>query len=590
VLLLAIGLGPVVWIGLMAFFWLRSNVPDRLYWQTSIIFLIALEIAYAVTVALTVTGIFGLGVVLLRERKRKWIRPAVTRGLLLCTSVLCALAAAEAVCAVWLQRSHRGPNLPLGGVQGEAALRALSRFPKLGSRIELPTKFLDTPDDPDIDVVVLGESSAAGVPYSRWISIGTIVAWQLDQVFPGRTVRLASFARPGETLQRQHEALSNVVRRPELLVIYCGHNEIFSRLSWTANLDHYVADHDLTRWQSLVAQFERLSPFCALIRATADKCRIALPPPPDVTRDLIDVPVYTTAEYEAIVQDFRRRLDEMVTYAETVGTLAVLIVPPANDAGFEPNRSFLPATTTREERDAFRSAFLAARRLEESDPGESMKKYRALVARAPCFAETHYRLAWLLEQSGAWEEAYEHYSAARDLDGFPMRCLSALQQAYRDVASRHGCVLIDGQSYFHTIGRHGLLDDQMFQDAMHPSLRGQIALAQAVLQVLHKRRAFGWPAHADAPTLDPAGCARHFGMDRDAWRALCAWSEWFNNVTASSRYDSSRRASASAIARVAAGQIAAGAAPESVGLANIGIPPAVPVVPLSSISPANASD
>jgi hypothetical protein len=579
-LLLAIGLVPVVLIGLIGFFWLESNVPDWLYWKTTLIFLIAVEIAYGATVMLAIAGILGLGFLFLQGRNRNSARPTVTRGLLLCASLLCGLAAAEAVCAARAQRSHRGLAVPVGGLNGEAASLSLSRFPKLDGGIALPKGFLDSPDDPGIDVVVLGESSAAGVPYARWLSIGSIVAWQLNQVFPTRTVRLESLARAGDTLQRQHELLPNVVRRPELLIIYCGHNEFFSRLSWTDNLDYYVADHELARWQVIVAQFEQLSPLCALVKATADKCRIALPPPPDRKRELIDVPVYTAAEYRAIVQDFRRRLEEIVTYAESVGALAVLIAPPANDARFEPNRSFLSAMTTREERDAFRRAFRAARQLEDSDPGESVKRYRALAARAPCFAETHYRLAWRLEQSGAWDEAYEQYIAARDLDGFPMRCLTSFQEAYRDVASRHDCVLIDGQCYFHAIGRHGLLDDQLFQDAMHPSLRGQIALAQAVLQALRARRAFGWPDHARAPAIDPAGCARHFGIDHDAWKALCHWGEWFNNVTASSCYDSSRRIRASAAARAAANQIAAGAAPESVGLANIGIPPAVPVVPL----------
>ena len=105
----------------------------------------------------------------------------------------------------------------------------------------------------------------------------------------------------------------------------------------------------------------------------------------------------------------------------------------------------------------------------------------SFLARQPGFAETHYRLATLLRKAGEWDEAYRHFIAARDCDGYPMRCLTRFQEVYREVASRHDCIYIDGQSYFHAIGRNGLLDDELFQDAMHPSLRGQIALAQAVL-------------------------------------------------------------------------------------------------------------
>ena len=83
--------------------------------------------------------------------------------------------------------------------------------------------------------------------------------------------------------------------------------------------------------------------------------------------------------------------------------------------------------------------------------------------------------------TGAWAEAYQHYVAARDLDGMPMRCLTSFQQAYHDVAARHDCAVVDGQAVFHAIGPHGLVDDTLFHDAMHPSLRGHIALASEIL-------------------------------------------------------------------------------------------------------------
>jgi hypothetical protein len=582
-LLLTIGLAPMVLVGVIAAFWIESNVPEWVYWKVGLIFVLGFEAAYAATIALAVPGAIGLGCRLVLGKARQWGQSAARRGLLLCVALLCALATAEAVCAVWERRAHRATAVPVGGLKGDAPPKPFSRFAGPVARFDLPTKFLDSPGDSDIDLVVLGESSAAGVPFQRWISIAKIVAWQLNEVFPARTIRLTNLARAGDTLERQHQALANLGRRPELVIVYCGHNEFYSRLWWSANLDHYVVDRERAAWQLAVARVERLSPLCRLVQETADKCRIAIPPPVDVKRDLVDAPVYTAAEYEALAQDFRRRLDEMVSYIESVGALAVLILPPANDAGFEPNRSFLPPTTPRAERDSFRRAFLEARRLEDRDPGESIKRYRALLARQPCFAETHYRLARILEQSGDWDEAYGHYVLARDLDGFPMRCLTAFQEAYRETAARHGCILVDGQAYFHAIGRRGQLDDQLFQDAMHPSLRGQIALAQGTLHALYARRAFGWPDDAAPAVIDPARCARHFGIDDAAWSTLCYWAEWFNNEVARSRYDSSGRLQAREAGLAAAKQIAAGVAPEAVGLPNIGTPPAVPVEALADI-------
>ena len=146
------------------------------------------------------------------------------------------------------------------------------------------------------------------------------------------------------------------------------------------------------------------------------------------------------------------------------------------------------------------------------------------------------------------------------------------------MAARHHCILIDGQSYFHAIGRHGLLDDELFQDAMHPSLRGQIALAQAVLVALHARRAFGWPRDSAVPMIDPAECAAHFGIDKAGWHRIALWWKGFNELISPLRYDKNLRLRKREEGIAAAARIDAGTAPEAAGLPNVGIPTAVPVV------------
>jgi hypothetical protein len=316
-----------------------------------------------------------------------------------------------------------------------------------------------------------------------------------------------------------------------------------------------------------------------VIREQADKCRVAIPPPEMGYRVLVDEPVFTLPELSVLLDDFEHRLDSMVQFSENVGALPILILPPANDSDFEPNRSYLPSNTTRTQRESFAREFLEVRKLEASDAAVALKRYRALLDRYPGFAELHYRVGRLLERSGAWDEAYEHDIAARDLDGFPERCLTRFQQVYRTVAERHRCALIDGQQYFHKIGYHGLLDDHLFHDGIHPALRGQIALAQAVLQVLRDRRAFGWPDTLPAPILDPTAVAEHFNLTPYAWQQVCNFGIMFYDLTAGARYDSSERVAKREAFGQALEKIKAGAAPESIGLPNIGVPEAVPLVP-----------
>ena len=348
-----------------------------------------------------------------------------------------------------------------------------------------------------MSVVVLGESSAVGVPYESWFSVGKIVAWQLEQAIPGKRFRLELVAELSDTLAGQIKKLAGVRRRPDLLIVYGGQNE-FGRLLGSPRLPYYLDDKPSLRW----GQFElagRVSPLCGLIRETADAYRAAVGPARASRPPLVDIPAYTSAQFVACRDGFHRGLDAIADYGKQIGALTVLVVPPSNDADVDPNRSFLPAETPRSEREAFARDFLAARHLEDTAPARAVERYQTLLDRQPTFAETHYRLARLLARAQVWDEAYRHFVAARDLDGSPTRCLSSFQEICREVAARHQCILVDGQALFRAVEPHGLLDDLMFQDAVHLSLQGQIALAQGILEALYARRAFGWAEGKPAP-------------------------------------------------------------------------------------------
>jgi hypothetical protein len=150
------------------------------------------------------------------------------------------------------------------------------------------------------------------------------------------------------------------------------------------------------------------------------------------------------------------------------------------------------------------------------------------------------------------------------------------------VARRHDCILIDGQSLFHAIAPHGLLDNSLFHDAMHPSLRGHIALAEAVLQALQARHAFGWPDRVAPPVVDPARCAARFGIDRKTWEHIVIWVRGFYGLMAPLRYDPRARERLRDLAVQALKEIEAGVAIERLSLPNLGIPDPVPLLPTST--------
>jgi len=577
--LLTLVLAPVVAGALWGVLWLQSHTPRWVYWQVGLVAAITGEVVYGITL---VGSLVGVVVFWLAARRRATVdsarRGRVFLGLTVCGSSLLSLGLAEAATAVWrVLIPAREVLTPAGNLTADPR-QALIDPPADLRATPLPKNFPDPPGDPAIDLVMLGESSAEGVPFNYWVSVSTILEWRMREILPGRPIRTHVLAASGQTLEKQYSQLEHLDHRPELFIVYCGHNEISARLPVSRAFQYYVDDREPAGWARMVMLVERLSPLCGLLREQAEKCRIAIPPPRHGYRDLIDSPVYTEVEFRQIQTDFRARLAAIVDYANGLGAVTVLLVPAGNDSGFEPNRSYLAPGTPRGDRERFRTAFWAARRTESGPVEASIRAFQKLVDEHPEFAEAHYRLARQLVRAGRYQEAYKHDIQARDQDGYPMRMPSSLRQAYFEVARTRKVILIDLQREFHLVGPHGLLDDDLFQDGMHPSLRGQIAIAQAVLRELRVAGALGWPAGREVVAIDPAECVEHFGLIPAAWAEIARWGIMFYDLTYPMRYDPTERLARRVRYAEVYEAIKAGAAPGSLGIPNLGVPAAVPLV------------
>jgi hypothetical protein len=386
----------------------------------------------------------------------------------------------------------------------------------------------------------VGESSARGEPYHPWISVGQVVGWQLERVFPGREVQVDVRADGGLCLEQAILLLKDLERRPDAVIVFAGHNEFQARYGWSRNVRHYVEEGP----ESPLALMElgrSASSAIWLILSTLDRYYGEAPPPPRVTRELVDHPTCTPREYAFLREDFHRRLDALAAYCRRIGSLPILIVPASNDGAFEPSRSVLSGATPAAERAAFADAFRAARAAEAGDPVAAIPVYRRLVDQHPEFAEAHYRLARLLVRTGAGDEARRHLILARDLDGLPLRCPSDFRDAFRAAADRHGGLLIDGPEVLAQISPTGVPDDHLFHDGQHVNLAGTAALAQEILEQLHRRRAFGWPEATPVPRLDLEATAGQFGMEAGRWAEVCERSAGFYDRTAYVRHDPSER-------------------------------------------------
>ena len=420
------------------------------------------------------------------------------RCFIFCASCICSLGLAEAGAAAWLTWLHRLPHLPVHFAEPARPAGAVS-------------------------IVVVGGSSAMGVPYENWLSVGTVISRELQQVLPGHRFHVEVLAELGATLEDMHHKLARLERKPDILIVYSGHNEFLARFTLANQVFYYDDERSSAyRWVQL-GQLSRVSPFLTLVSENLERQRLRVIP--SLSLGLLDRsvgrPICLPAMAAKIVADFGRRLESIVSDCERIGCLPVLVIPPGNDAA-DPSRSFVSQSTNAPARRSLGLTMKTIRQLEDDDPARAVAEYRRMIVEYPTFAHAHYRLGRLLEAAGLFAEANDHYILARDNDGMPLRCLSRLETAYHSVAARHAktTVLVDGPEVLRARSRHGILDDEFFHDLVHPALNGHVALAGAILAGLKTRRAFGWPEATPVPPLDPDRCAVQFGIDADAWASV----------------------------------------------------------------------
>lgn len=421
-----------------------------------------------------------------------------------------------------------------------------------------------------VQVVTIGGSSARGVPFHPYLSLDRIITWQLGLAFPNKTFRENNRAELGLTLERAIERLDGLKHRPDMLIIYSGHNEFQSRFGWGRKAPHYRIEPKVST-PSAFRSARAWSYTAEFLGRNADRFETELAPPPRDVRDPADSPCCTPAEYAATLADYRRRLDGLLDDCDAAGILTVVVVPPANDGAFDPNHSILSADTTPDGRRDFIARFDELLRNPPADPGQATARYRQFIAEQPGFAESHYRLAQLLEAAGSYEEAHEEYIKARDLDGIPFRCPTPFLNACREVARRHGSIVVDGPRLLEAASPHGILNDRFFVDAHHPGLNTFVIMARDAVRQLKQRKAFGWPDAVPAPRFSLADCVAHFKLDAAAWIHVCVNARNFYLATRGLPRDSAWRLSVANRYEEAVVLLRAGKGPDETGIPSLKI-------------------
>lgn len=311
------------------------------------------------------------------------------------------------------------------------------------------------------DVYAVGESTMMGAHTRPKISIPALVAATFENRIGDRPVVVHMLARAGHPLYAQMIAFGEAAAfrdraNPGVMLLYSGHNEGDLRGIDAAGGGPPGWYQRLERW-SLLARWVRL----ALIVHVSPLFR--------GWQDL---------------GSWEHELRTVIETAEDAGLVPMLATAAGNLSGIEPSFGGNDAERAR--------AAIAAALLEQREIGclrtESRCKER-VPADADIAALLCYEAAKCAQASGDAGKAGELFWEAVDLDARKNwgRATRAQNALVRRLAAEYEIPLVDTVALLEQASPSGILGNDLFVDAQHPSLLGQVMIANAFAEAIANR-------------------------------------------------------------------------------------------------------
>jgi tetratricopeptide (TPR) repeat protein len=347
------------------------------------------------------------------------------------------------------------------------------------------TFLADKPDD-GLRLFTLGGSSAYGFPMGAEAAFTAVLGEVLAEAYPRRTVEAVNAAGVSYAMHRLRYVAREVVGyEPDFLVVYSGHNE-FVEPTFFEELKRRGASR--TRIEHALAH----SRLYSVLRSTVDVARRE----PETAADRFGMVVrrehenaFTPDDKREVIDAFREGLREIVRLAHERGTKVVVATVPANLREWPPNHSLAGELEPEASRRWVAALAEGRARLAAGDAPAAAASFEAALGLAPDHAESHFLAAKAYEALGRWDDARDAYDRACDLDASPIRRLSGVNDAVRQVAREEGALLVDVELAFRERSEHGLVGFDLIEDYVHPTREAHELIAWLVWEAMESA---GW--------------------------------------------------------------------------------------------------
>ncbi|HTR80271.1 MAG TPA: tetratricopeptide repeat protein [Bacteroidota bacterium] len=347
-----------------------------------------------------------------------------------------------------------------------------------------PEFFLASKPPGAFRIFCLGESSTIGYPYWYNGAFPSFLRDRLKAVFPDRLIEVINLGITATNSYTVLDLSKDVMEyKPDLLIVYDGHNEFYGMLGTASN--ERVAS---ARWITLLyLRMIHLRTF-QLAKNTLDIMLTVLGKPQidyanhttlmeHVARGK-NIP-YGSDAYNAGYTVFRENLEELSDLCRSRNIPLFLSTQASNIRDQSPFVSNNSAGISPQQLEQFQQEYHQGMEFQSKGMLDSaVVCFRAGIAVDSLYADIHYRLARCLDVQGKRNEAFPEYIRARDYDELRFRTDSKFNDLIRSMGDHKDVFVADIGAVFESLSQDSLVGHNLILEHLHPNTRGHFYIAK----------------------------------------------------------------------------------------------------------------
>lgn len=333
-------------------------------------------------------------------------------------------------------------------------------------------------------IFCLGGSTTVGYPYWYNGAFPSFLRERLHAQFPDRSIEIINL---GITATNSYTVLDIskdlFALEPDLLIVYDGHNEFYGALGIASN-----ARITPTRWMTIAyLKLVHLRTF-QLARDIVNRILTLFGDDPvdyaNRTTMMEQVAVgknvpANSIDYQKALNIFKNNLNDLANLCRHHEVPLILSTQVSNLRDQRPFISNNSSELSPQQRDQFNRLYEQGKDLQRQGMLDSaIVMFHSAIAIDSTHADTHYRLAQCLEETGDVSDARIEYILARDYDELRFRTDSRFNDLIRSMGAHPGCLVADIEAVFTRLSPDSIVGKNLILEHLHPNAWGNFIIAR----------------------------------------------------------------------------------------------------------------